>query len=161
MAVDNTTAQHDHLEAPARNPALERLEILVGIWEMVGRESGPLGEIRGQVRFEWLEGGHFLVQHVDVDHIGRRVKGVEIIGYGRDWDGTISQDCISHYFDNDGNAFTYTWDVDADSLTIWGGRRGSPAAFRGRFSDDRNTISGAWQWPGGGYEATMTRVMSD
>jgi hypothetical protein len=25
-------------------------------------------------------------------------------------------------------------------------------------SDDRNTISGRWEWPGGGYEATMIRV---
>ena len=28
-------------------------------------------------------------------------------------------------------------------------------------ADDRNTITGRWKWPGGGYEATMTRVKED
>jgi hypothetical protein len=28
------------------------------------------------------------------------------------------------------------------------------------FSDDRNTFTGRWEWPGGGFEATMTRVKS-
>jgi hypothetical protein len=35
---------------------------------------------------------------------------------------------------------------------------GSPASFMGKFTDDRDTITGLWEWPGGGYEATMTRV---
>src|SRR5258706_13847282 len=35
--------------------------------------------------------------------------------------------------------------------TIWGGRRGSAAAFKGKISSDRNTVIGRWKRPGGGY----------
>lgn len=159
----NTQAQQ---QPPRPNPALKSLDRLVGTWNV----SGP--EIVGQVSFEWLEGGFFLAQHFDLDHSGHKIKGIEIIGYGRSWDGTSSQDCTSHLFDNEGNAFSYVWDVDdtgstgeiggsepaKDTLTIWGGERGSPAYFKGKFSDDGNTVMGAWEWPGGGYESTMTRV---
>jgi hypothetical protein len=145
-------AESTEQQSPAPDPRLKRLEVLVGTWHV----SGPT--IHGQVTFEWLEGGFFLVQHVDLNHSGHTIKAIEIIGYGRDWTGTPSQDCTSHLFDNAGNAFTYTWDVDDATLTIWGGERGSPAHFKGTFSDDRNTVTGAWEWPGGGYESTMTRV---
>jgi len=48
--------------------------------------------------------------------------------------------------------------VGDDSLTIWGGFVGSPAHFNGKFSQNGNAGPGRWAWPGGGYEATMTRV---
>jgi hypothetical protein len=38
---------------------------------------------------------------------------------------------------------------------------GSSASFKGKFSDDDddgNTITGGWEWPEGGYDATVTRV---
>lgn len=157
--ADNSNTQVPQ-QPPTPNPALKRLDRLVGKWNV----SGP--EIDGQVTFEWLEGGFFLAQHFDLDHNGHKIKGIEIIGYGRSWDGTSSQDCTSHLFDNEGNAFSYTWDVGdmdgpepaKDTLTIWGGERGSPAHFKGKFSDDGNKVTGAWEWPGGGYESIMTRV---
>jgi hypothetical protein len=48
---------------------------------------------------------------------------------------------------------------EGDTLTIWGGGKGSPAHYKGRFSQDGTTITGAWVYPGGGgYQSTMTRV---
>jgi hypothetical protein len=41
---------------------------------------------------------------------------------------------------------------------IWAGEKGSPAYARGKFSEDGNTGSGEWVYPGGGYKFTMTRV---
>lgn len=140
------------------HPALKQLEKLAGTWALQGRDFDG-GEIHGQMTFEWLDGGFFMMQRVDIDHAGHQVKGLEIIGYGRSWDGTISPDCTSYFFSNSGDLFTYIYDVGDDTLTIWGGERGSPAHFKGTFSPDRNTISGAWVWPGGGYEAVSTRVM--
>jgi hypothetical protein len=154
MAESTDTQTPYQPQAP--NPALKNLDILVGTWN-VSDPSGK-GEVSGQVRFEWLEGGYFLVQYFDLDHSGHKIKGFEVIGYGRDWTGAVSQDCTSRMFDNEGNAFTYTWDVDDETLTIWGGERGSPAHFKGKFSDDHNTLTGAWEWPGGGYASSMTRV---
>ena len=58
-----------------------------------------------------------------------------------------------------GNTLDYVYEVDKDTLTIWGGQKGSPAYFKGTFSDDGNTCTGGWVYPGGGgYKSTMTRV---
>ena len=43
-------------------------------------------------------------------------------------------------------------------VTIWFGERGSPAYYRGTLSEDDNKLTGAWHYPGGGYEAISTRV---
>jgi hypothetical protein len=50
------------------------------------------------------------------------------------------------------------YELEGDTLTIWGGEKGSPAYYVGKFSADGNTMTGAWEWPGGGYESTATRV---
>ncbi len=155
--ADNSDARAH--EPPGPNPALGGLEVMVGTWELRGRESGPEGEIHGRPTFEWMEGGFYLVQHVEIDYVGRRIAGTEYIGYDEE-NGNLK----SYFFSNEGPgpfggvALEYVWEVGEDNLTIWGGFVGSPASFEGRFSEDRNTITGRWEWPGGGYEATMTRV---
>jgi len=50
--------------------------------------------------------------------------------------------------------------VAGNVLTIWFGERGSPAFFRGEFSEDGSECRGRWTYPGGGYESNMTRVDS-
>ena len=68
---------------------------------------------------------------------------------------------VAHY-DNTGNTLDYVYELEGDTLTIWGGERGSPAYFKGAFSDDGDTVSGGWVYPDdGGYESTMTRVTSE
>ncbi len=51
------------------------------------------------------------------------------------------------------------YELDGDTLTIWSGGKGSPAYYRGAFSEDGNTLMGRWVWPGGGYESTSTRLL--
>jgi hypothetical protein len=51
------------------------------------------------------------------------------------------------------------YELEGDTLTIWAGEKGSPAYYKGTFSDDGDTVVGDWVYPGsGGYESTMTRV---
>ncbi len=90
----------------------------------------------------------------------QNIKGIQIIGYERKWGSDEpSKDVIGHWFESTtGNHFEYVWEVGDDTLTIWGGHKGSAAAFKGKWSSDRNTITGRWEWPGGGYETTSTRV---
>jgi len=57
-----------------------------------------------------------------------------------------------------GKILEYTYRVDGDLLTIWFGGTESPARFDGRFGSDGRVNEGAWQWPGGGYASTMTRL---
>lgn len=110
--------------------------------------------------FEWLEGGHFLIQHVDLVHAGQRIKGLEIIGYERKFVAdAASPEITSRFYDNLGNTLDHTWELADGTLTIWGGEKGGPMSFRGTFSPDGNTLTGGWRWPGGGFESTPSRVL--
>jgi hypothetical protein len=156
MADNNSQTEQSLLKPDARLKSLNRL---VGLWNVDG------DRISGTVNFEWLEGGFFLVQKVDLIHDRRKIKGIEYIGFEQGWEemqqtilDSSNKDITSHYFDNQGYTFTYTWEIEEDTLTIWGGTKGSPSKYLGKFSEDGNSNSGAWAWPGGGYESTMTRV---
>jgi len=130
-----------------QDAALKSLDRLIGRWA----DSGP--GLSGQSRFEWMEGGRFLLQHVNLVQGDQHTRGIEIIGYDEQ-----SKSLKSHYFDCNGSILEYTWEVSDDTLTIWYGDAGSAAAYRGKFSPDGNSCSGAWEWPGGGYESNMTRM---
>ena len=157
--TDDSTLDQSQDQPVEPNPALRALDVLVGTWQITGRESGPEGEIHGQSRYEWMEGGFYLVQHVDMDHVGHHIKGIEYIGHD-----PAADNLRSYFFGTDapgpfgGVALEYVYEVTDETLTIWGGEVGSPAAYKGRFVNGRDTVAGAWEWPGGGYEATMTRV---
>jgi hypothetical protein len=93
------------------------------------------------------------VQQVDLVHEGQANRGVEYIGYDQET-GTLR----SHFFGAGGELLEYTYELDGDTLTIWFGDKESPARFVGTFDADGTVNTGAWEWPGGGYESTMTRV---
>ena len=152
MSDDNAYSQDQH-QPPQPNPDLKRLDKLVGTWKV----SGP--DIKGKVTFEWMEGGFFLIQHFDFVQGGHKVKGMEVIGHLQPFGEQPSQNIRSRIYDTLGNTFDYTYEVNDETLTIWGGEKGSPAYYEGKWSEDGNTNSGAWHYPGGGgYESTMTRV---
>ena len=54
----------------------------------------------------------------------------------------------NHCF-SEGEALDYTYET-VDTLTIWMGERNSPSYYQGTFSQDGNSITGAWHDPGGG-----------
>lgn len=143
---------NDQQQAPEPNPDLRSLDRLVGTWEVSGGAQGT-------VTYEWMEGNFFLIQHVDLTQHGQRHKGIEIIGHEQAFGAEPGQDITSRYYDTMGDTLDYVYEVDGDTLTIWGGERGSPAYFKGTFSHDGTTCTGEWVYPGGGgYQSTMTRV---
>lgn len=133
------------------DPAMEELDRFVGTWKLSG-------EAEGTVRFEWMEGRFFLIQHVDLQQNGQTVKGVEIIGKLRPFGGETSEEIHSRFYDSMGNTLDYVYELDGDEITIWGGGKGSPAYYKGKFSPDGNSMAGAWVWPGGGYETRGVRI---
>jgi hypothetical protein len=153
MTDDNTTDEPQvYGQPPEPNPDLKRLDRLVGTWEISGG-------VQGTVAFDWMEGGFFLIQRVDFNHAGRRIKGIEVIGHERPFGAEPSEDIRSRFYSNTGDTLDYVYELKGDTLTIWGGERDSPAYYRGTFSDDGDTLTGAWHYPGGGgYKATSTRV---
>jgi hypothetical protein len=144
---------HDQSQTPTPAADLQALgERLGGTW----RQEGG---VEGTIRYEWLEGGFFLVQHVDLEQFGQRIKGIELIGHLRPFGEQPEEAIRSRFYDNTGNTLDYVYELDGDELTIWAGEKGSPAYFKGRFSADGNRMDGAWTYPGGGgYQATGTRI---
>jgi hypothetical protein len=153
IMADNTNNDSQAYEQPPEpSPDFRSLDRLVGTWEMSG-------DVQGTVVFEWMEGSFFLVQRVDLGQYGQRIKGIEVIGHERKFGAEPSEDIKSRFYSNTGDTLDYVYELEADTLTIWAGERDSPAYYRGTFSEDGDTLTGAWHYPGGGgYEATSTRV---
>ena len=152
MADEANNDAQAQQQPPQPNPGPRSIDRLVGAWELSG-------EVRGKVSYEWMEGGYFLIQHVDLEQHGHRIKGIEIIGHEKPFGSEPSEEIKSRFYSNTGDTLDYVYELEGETLTIWGGERGSPAYYRGIFSEDGNTLSGAWHYPGGGgYEASSTRV---
>jgi hypothetical protein len=151
MAEDDTSNAQAY-QQPEPTPDPRSLDRLVGTWEISGGAQG-------RATYEWMEGGFFLIQHVDLQQYGQKIKGIEIIGHERPFGEEPGEEVKSRFYDNMGNTLDYVYELEGDTLTIWGGEKGSPAYYRGTFSEDGKTVSGAWHYPGGGgYEATSTRI---
>ena len=137
-------------KAPAPNPGLKALEKLVGSWKVSG-------DAKGQLSYEWMDGGFFLVARGDTEQAGQRTKHVEIIGYDHEAGGAPSDVMTSRLYSDRGDTLSYTHEVDDKGVTTWFGAKGSPSSFKARWIDD-DTLSGAWEWPGGGYKLTLSRI---
>jgi hypothetical protein len=135
------------------NPDLKSLDRLIGTWKQSG-------EVEGEITYEWMEGGFFLIQHVDLMQYGNKIKGMEIIGHEATFGAEPSTEIKSRFYSFlDGMTLDYVYEMEGDILTIWGGEKGSPAYYKGTFSEDGNTLTGSWVYPGGGgYDAVATRV---
>lgn len=61
-----TVQAGDEFTPPRPDPALGRLDFLVGTWSLAGRfdtPGGTGGELRGTATYRWFPGGYFLVHH--------------------------------------------------------------------------------------------------
>lgn len=146
------TNSQDTYQTASPLPDLKSLEKLVGTWNLSG-------ETFGKVIYEWMEGGFFLLQHVDMEHADNHIKGLEVIGHLKPFGEEPSQDIKSRFYSSTGDTLDYVYELQGNTLMIWGGEKGSPAYYKGTFSSDGNTCTGGWVFPGGGgYSTTMTRV---
>jgi hypothetical protein len=150
---DTNNDAQAYQQPPEPSPDLKRLgDRLVGTWEVTGGAQG-------RVTFEWMEGGFFLIQGVDLEQYGQRIKGLEIIGHEKPFGSEPSEEIKSRFYSNTGDTLDYVYELEGNTLTIWGGERGSPAYAKSEFSEDDKTGSGEWVYPGGGgYQFTMTRA---
>ncbi len=131
---------------------MNSLETLVGTWAISGG-------VAGEIRFERMTGGYFLIQHVDIASGGRRITGMEVIGRLHFPGGQSSAEIHSRFYSFlDGLTLDYVYEVEGDRLQIWFGPKGSENYFLGHFSKDRNSFEGAWKWPSGGYDVKARRV---
>jgi hypothetical protein len=134
------------------NSKLEELDKLIGKWKL-------WGDANGYVEYEWLEGGHFLKQEVDIVYGGKNIKGIELIGYLHRAGEEPGKEIWSRFYSfYDGLTLDYVYEFDGDTLTIWFGHKDSDNFYKGTFSKEGDSFSGSWQWPGGGYSVTGKRI---
>jgi hypothetical protein len=137
MSNSDTQAQ------PSPDPALQRLDRLVGTWSLKGHLVGSDEEnITGEIRFHWLEGGFFLQQDVQIDFADMfKVRARELIGYDPETEAFASY----VYSNFSPTPLPYKWDLRDDTLTISVSHGPLDASFRGEFSADGDSFAGGWR----------------
>jgi hypothetical protein len=135
---------------PQPDPALRRLDRLVGRWSMKGNVLGFDDEnISGEATFRWLPGGFFLEQHIELNFIGMKIDSLELIGHDPEAD-TFPSTVFSNLSPV---PLPYTWEVQGDSVTITVAYPPLDATFTGSWRED-GTFSGGWR-PNPGAEETV------
>ena len=96
-----------------RNPALEPFEALIGTWATEATHPLFDGVVPGSVTYEWLEGGHYLVQRSHNDH-ELFPDGICVIGAPEEGEGLVME-----YFDSRGVRRTYGASLEDGVLRLW------------------------------------------
>ena len=144
---DDTQAQ----QMPKPDPALKRLEKFIGTWEMKGRTlNSKEDNVYGRATFEWLPGGFFLQQRIELNFMGMELRSLELIRYDPETQ-TFPSDVYSNMSPI---PLPYNWDVQGDTLKISVDYGPINAAFNGKFSEDGNSFSGGWR-PNPGADETI------
>jgi hypothetical protein len=156
------------MEQANREPALERLDALVGEWTMAaGPPGGDPWPGEARVSFEWLEGRTWLIERWSVE-MPEAPDGIAIIGLAEapaKAGAEVSGDTLQqHYFDSRGVHRVYEMSLEDGEWKLW--REGPPfdQRFTGTFSEDGKTIAGRWEIREEGsdwrtdFDVTYTRV---
>jgi len=124
------------------NPALKRLDVLVGKWRSEGQTIGsgdePAVKIKGTDVYEWFDGDYFLIHRVDVLMGAQPVKVIEVIG-GYD---ASSQTYPMRSFDSQGNFQNMQASVDEQGVWKFTGEKIRTTLV---VADDRQTMTAKWE----------------
>ena len=136
----------------ARDAAMARLETFIGEWVMEASFPDGYGG-SGRAVFEWALDRQFLIQRTEVP-VPEVPDGLMIVSADPET-GAYTQ----HYYDSRGVVRLYAMSLAGGEWTLMRESADfSPLDFRqrfiGTFSQDGNTISGAWEKGpnGGGWE---------
>jgi hypothetical protein len=146
------TDSDSNAQIPTPDPALRRLDPLIGDWTITGHLVGSSEEnIVGRASYRWLEGGFFLVQDIEIDFAGQyQVKSHELIGYDPSTGGFSS-----HAYSNmSPEPLPYKWDLQGDKLRISVSHEPLDATFEAMIGEDGNTFAGGWR-PNPGADETV------
>jgi hypothetical protein len=118
-----------------RDPGLEPFEALVGRWTTVARHPLLDADVPGEVTFEWLEGGHYLIQRSRNAH---ELFPDAICVIGAAGDGLALE-----YFDSRGVRRTYGIAIGDGVLRQWGEFPQFAQRYEARL--DPHGFTGQWQ----------------
>src|SRR5512134_1714057 len=101
------------MDMTERDPALEPFAALIGSWATEATHPLLDAVVPGSTTFEWLEGGHFLIQRSRNDH-KQFPDAICVIGAPEAGDGLVME-----YFDSRGVRRTYGVSLDDGVLRVW------------------------------------------
>ena len=122
---------------PERDPALEPFDALIGTWATEATHPLVDAVVPGSVTFEWLEGGHFLLQRSRNDH-ELFPDAISVIGAPETGEGLVME-----YFDSRGVRRTYGVSLDDGVLRYWRDHPGFDQRFSATLGHD--AFEGLWQ----------------
>ena len=120
-----------------RGAALAAFEPLIGTWATEATHPMVDVVVPGSIIFEWLEGGHFLVQRSRNDH-ELLPDAIGVIGAPESGEGLVLE-----YFDSRGVRRTYGVSLEDGVLRIWRDAPGFDQRFSATLGAD--TFEGLWQ----------------
>ena len=120
-----------------RDPALAPFDELIGTWATEATHPLVDAVVTGSTTFEWLGGGHFIVERSQNEH-ELFPDAISVIGAPETRDGLVME-----YFDSRGVRRTYRVSLEDGVIRIW---RDDPT-FAQRFSATlgRDSFEGQWQ----------------
>jgi hypothetical protein len=113
-----------------RDPALEPFAALIGTWSTEATHPMVDEVVTGSVTFEWLEGGHFIVERSHNDH-ELFPDAISVIGAPETGDGLVME-----YFDSRGVRRTYGVSLEDGVLRFWRDCPGFDQRFTARLGPD-------------------------
>jgi hypothetical protein len=121
------------------NPALKRLEILVGDWDVAATSRhDPSSPQRGRTSFRWIVDGAFLLQRSEIPNSAFPIATAVI---GPDGDaGTFAM----LYFDSRGVSRIYQMALTDREWRLWRDQPGFAQRFTGTIAADRKRIDAHW-----------------
>jgi len=123
------------------NPALRRLGVLVGDWDMELSGASflpdPQAKIHGPTSFKWNEHGAFLVMHQGEKRVPQATWLI-----GRDESTDLFKVL---YFDDRGVSRIYEMSFENGEWKMWRNMRGFSQRFHGILSENHNTITAEWE----------------
>jgi uncharacterized protein DUF1579 len=117
-------------EAPKPGPELKKLDMFVGIWALEGTMKPAMGAPGGTMteseKCEWMEGGFYVVCHVDYKSSMGNGAGLSVMGYSADDKAYTYREfnSMGEFEDSrgalDGDTWTWTSDEKMGGMTMKG-----------------------------------------
>ena len=120
-----------------RDPALAAFDALVGTWATEATHPMLDAVVPGEITFEWLEGGKFLIQRSRNEH-ELFPDAITVIGAAEDGDGLVME-----YFDSRGVRRTYGAWFEDGVLRFWRDHPTFAQRYAATVSPD--SFEGLWQ----------------
>jgi hypothetical protein len=115
---------------------LRPFDALVGTWETQATHPMFEGVVRGEVSYEWLEGGKYLIERVHMEH-ELFPDAICVIGAPEHGEGLVGE-----YFDQRGVRRTYGISFEGGVLRRWRDDPTFAQRFEGTPADE---FTGQWQ----------------